>query len=175
MRFVPLEITGAFLIDIDPHADERGLFARVFSEDEFAGHQLPTRYPQCSASFNHLRGTVRGLHYQRKPYEEAKVVRCTRGSIFDVIVDLRPDSPTFRRWLGLELTEDNRRSIFVPAGIAHGFQTLSNNAEVYYQISAPYVPEAACGIRWDDPSIKVRWPIPVSMISSRDATLPTLS
>jgi dTDP-4-dehydrorhamnose 3,5-epimerase len=175
MQFVPLEIADAILINVEPHSDERGLFARVFSEEEYAAQHLPTHFPQCSTSFNHSRGTIRGLHYQRKPHEEAKVVRCTRGSIFDVIVDLRRNSPTFRHWVGLELTEDSRSSIFVPAGVAHGFQTLSDNAEVYYQINVPYVAEAASGIRWDDPTIGVRWPLPVSVISSRDAALPTLT
>lgn len=175
MRFAPLEIVDAFLIDVEPLSDERGLFARVFSEKEYAEQHLPTHFPQCSTSFNNFRGTIRGLHYQRKPYEEAKVVRCTRGSVFDVIVDLRRDSRTFRHWVGFELTEDNRRSVFVPAGVAHGFQTLSDNAEVYYQISTPYVPEAACGVRWDDPAIGVGWPLPVSVISSRDAALPALT
>lgn len=175
MRFAPLEIADTILIDVEPRSDERGMFARVFSEEEYAAQRLPTHFPQCSTSFNYRRGTIRGLHYQRKPYEEAKVVRCTRGSVFDVIVDLRRDSLTFRHWVGFELTEDNRRSVFVPAGVAHGFQTLSDNAEVYYQISTPYVPEAACGVRWDDPAIGVQWPLPVSVVSSRDASWPTLA
>ncbi len=175
MRFVPIALSGALLIEIEPRSDERGLFARTFCEREFADHKIPTHYPQCNTSFNHRRGTIRGLHFQSPPHEEPKVVRCTRGSIFDVIVDLRRDSVTLRQWYGVELTEDNRRAIYVPPGFAHGFQTLSDNAEVYYQMGAAYVPDAAAGICWNDPAIGIRWPLPVSTISQRDASLPNFS
>ena len=174
MRFVCLPLIGAVLIEVEPHHDSRGLFARTVCAEEFAAHGIPTEYPQCSTSFNRYRGTIRGLHFQRPPHEEAKIIRCTSGAIFDVIVDLRGDSDSYGRWYGVELSQDNRHSIYVPPGFAHGFQTLTDAAEIYYMIGAAYVPAAASGVRWDDPAIGIRWPLPVSMISDRDASLPYL-
>jgi dTDP-4-dehydrorhamnose 3,5-epimerase len=174
MRFVALPLAGAFSIEVAARTDQRGLFARTFDEAEFAAHALPVRYPQCSTSFNLKRGTLRGLHFQEAPHEEAKVVRCTRGAIYDVIVDLRPTSATRLQWFATELSADNRAALFVPRGFAHGFQTLADSSEVYYQIDTEYVVEASTGVRWNDPSIGIRWPLDVAAMSERDAALPLL-
>jgi dTDP-4-dehydrorhamnose 3,5-epimerase len=175
MRFTELELAGAWLIEIEPHWDERGFFARTYCAREFAEHDLVPVIAQSSTSFNAKRGTVRGMHYQAAPHSEEKVVRCTAGSIFDVIVDIRPDSPTYSRWCGVELTGENRRMLYVPAGFAHGFQTLTGDTEVLYQISAEYAPEASHGIRWADPSLNIAWPITAGVIvSERDASFPDL-
>ena len=174
MRFVALPLSGAFSIEVEPRSDERGLFARTYDEAEFAAHGLPVRYPQCSTSFNIRRGTLRGLHFQRPPHDESKIVRCTRGAVFDVIVDLRRGSKTFRQWFSAELSADNRSALYVPRGFAHGFQALTDDAEVYYQIDTDYVADAAGGVRWDDPVIGIRWPLAVTVMSERDATLPLL-
>ena len=172
VRFVPTSLTGVHLIEQDRRVDERGFFARTWCAREFAEHGLEPRLAQSSVSFSRSRGTLRGLHYQAPPFAEAKLVRCTRGAIFDVAVDLRPDSPTFQRWVGHELTEDNGRALYVPRGLAHGFLTLTDATEVEYQISTPHAPEAARGIRWDDPFCGIAWPAPVEVIAPRDRDYP---
>jgi dTDP-4-dehydrorhamnose 3,5-epimerase len=171
MRFAEL-LPGAYRIDVEPHADDRGLFARTFCAEEFAAHRLPERFVQCSTSYNARRGTLRGLHWQAAPHEEAKLVRCTRGRAFDVIVDLRPGSPTFRRWAAAEISQDNRAALFVPEGFAHGFQTLADDTEILYQMTASYVADLARGARWDDPAFAIGWPHADPILSPRDASFP---
>lgn len=168
MRFTETVLSGAFVVEIDPVQDERGFFARSWCQQEFAAHGLNPNLAQCNISFNKKRGTLRGMHYQEKPHEEAKLVRCTRGVIFDVIVDLRPDSPTHRRWFGVELSADNHRMLYVPEGVAHGFQTLEDDSEVFYQMSVVHHPEAARGVRFDNPEFAIAWPIADKIISTRD-------
>lgn len=176
MEFSATTLPGAFVIDIEPNADERGFFARTFCEESFAAQGLPTRFVQQSVSFNHRAGTVRGLHFQCAPHEEEKVVRVTRGAVMDIIVDLRRDSARFGRWFGIELSADNHRQLYIPRGIAHGFQTLADDTEVFYAMSVPFHPEAARGVRWDDPQIGIAWPVCGSrIVSSRDRALPLLS
>lgn len=174
MKFRPLPLPGAYLIEPQPIADNRGFFGRVFCAEEFARHGLETAVSQCNISFNARSGTLRGMHFQIAPHEEVKVVRCTSGAIYDVILDLRPDSPTFLHWHAVELTADNRHLLYVPAGLAHGFQTLADGTEVFYQMSTPYAPEHAKGVRFDDPSAGIEWPLPVSVISDRDLAYPLL-
>ena len=175
MRFTQLKLAGAYLIEFEPHSDDRGYFARTFCTREFQDHGLDTAIAQCSTSFNRRRGTLRGMHYQTAPHEEIKVVRCTSGRVFDVIVDVRPHSPTFGRWHGVELSSDNHRLLYIPAGFAHGFQTLEDNSELFYQISTEYVASASQGVRWNDPTVSISWPITGDMtISERDAALPGL-
>ena len=159
---------GTIVIEVERHEDERGFFARAFCADEFAAHGLSTSVAQCNISFNRRRGTVRGLHFQRLPHAEAKLVRCTAGAIYDVAVDLRPASPTFCRHVGVELTARNRRMLYVPPGFAHGFQTLADESEVFYQMSEPFAAAAADGVRWDDPAFAIVWPLDVQVISERD-------
>lgn len=173
MIFIETDIKGAFVVDIQKLEDERGFFARVWCEREFKKHGLGTRMVQANTSVNKKRGTLRGLHYQVAPYEEAKLVRCIRGVIFDVIIDLRPDSGTYREWLGVELTADNRRMLYVPEGFAHGYQTLVDDTEVFYQVSQFYSPDSERGVRWDDPTFGVEWPVTDSMlVSSKDRNWP---
>ena len=172
MKFSPTALAGACIIDIEPVPDERGFFARNWCREEFARHGLNPDLAQCSISFNKKRGTLRGMHYQAKPHEETKVVRCTRGAIYDVIVDLRPASPTFRKWIAVELSADNRRMLYIPVGLAHGFQSLTDDTEVFYQISAPYHPESARGVRWDDPAFGIEWPVAERVISDKDRQYP---
>lgn len=172
MIFSRASIAGAYVVDLDPVHDERGFFARAFCEQEFEQHGLASRFPQCNVSFNRRRHTLRGLHYAVPPHREAKLVRCTRGAIFDVIVDLRRDSPTCFRWFGIELSERTRRMLYVPEGVAHGFLTLQPSTEVFYQMGAAYAPEAARGIRWDDPRFGIEWPHRPTLMSERDRTLP---
>lgn len=172
MLFRLTTLGGPCLIEPDPIRDERGFFARTFCEREFAAEGLPTRFPQHSTSYNRLRGTVRGMHVQLAPDAEAKVIRCLAGAMLDVIVDLRSASPTFGKWESFELTAENRRQLFIPEGFAHGFQTLADDTEVGYMISAFHAPHAARGFRHDDASIGIRWPLPVTMISQRDRDLP---
>jgi dTDP-4-dehydrorhamnose 3,5-epimerase len=174
MIFTESPLPGAFLVEMEPLADERGFFARTYCADEFAAQGLGVDLHQCSVSFNARKGTLRGLHYQDAPHEEHKLVRCTAGAIFDVIVDIRPQSPSYRRWFGTDLTAQNRRSLFIPAGYAHGFLTLSDDAEVYYMISVPHAPEYSRGCRWNDPAFGIQWPMKPSVISSRDAAYPLL-
>ena len=172
MRFTASELGDTVIVDIEEHVDGRGLFARTFCENEFAAAGLPTRFVQSSVSFNTRRGTLRGLHYQVPPKAEGKLVRCTRGAIYDVVVDLRSQSATFLRWIGVELTAENRRALYVPPGCAHGFQTLTDDAEVLYLMTEFHAPETARGVRWNDPIFGVEWPIPNPTLSERDAAYP---
>ena len=174
MIFSPLPLAGAFLVEIEPRHDDRGLFARTYCSQEFASHGLPS-FVQCNTSFNSRRGTLRGLHFQAEPRPEGKLVRCTRGAIFDVMVDLRRASPTYRKWYGAELTEDNRTALFIPAGFAHGFQTLQDNCEIFYQMSEYYDGSLARGVRWNDPSLAISWPILPPIMSDRDASYPDIT
>lgn len=169
MIFTETKLKGAYLIDIEKHEDERGFFARVWCADEFEKYGLNQRLVQCNISFNKKRGTLRGMHYQAAPYEEAKLVRCTMGALYDVIIDLRSNSPTFKEWFSVELTAQNYRALYVPEGLAHGFQTLVDNTEVFYQMSEFFHPECARGARWDDPAFGIVWPIPQPIISNKDA------
>lgn len=174
MKFLPTELSGAWLIEPELISDERGSFARTWCAREFEERGLNPRLVQCNISTNRRRGTVRGMHYQREPHAEAKLVRCTRGAIYDVIVDLRPGSPTFRRWAAQELSADNHRLFYIPEGFAHGFQTLTDDAEVFYQMSREFVPGVSCGVRWNDPAINIHWSLPISIIAERDQTWPEL-
>ena len=174
MKFQESPLAGAYTIEMDRLEDERGFFARSHSAEEFAARGLPAAMPQSSVSFNARRGTLRGLHYQAEPHAEDKLVRCTAGAIYDVIVDLRPDSPTARRWFGVELSAANHRSLFVPKGLAHGFMTLRDDTEVLYMISVPYAPGFERGLRWNDPAIGISWPTAPSVVSARDAAYPLL-
>jgi len=175
MIFTATQLDGSWLIDLEPREDERGFFARIWCRQELAARGLDTEIAQESLSFNRHRGTVRGLHFQRPPHEETKIVRCTRGGIFDVIVDLRPRSPTYLRWQGFELTAENHKALYVPKGFAHGFQTLVDDAEIVYQISEFYAPNSAGGHRYDDAAFGVAWPLPVTMISERDLSWPAFN
>lgn len=166
------EISGVFEIDIEPNGDERGFFARTWCSQEFARHGLKPELVQCSVSFNHKKGTLRGLHYQAEPHPEAKLVRCTSGAIYDVAVDLRQQSPTFKKWIGVELSAENRKSLYIPEGCAHGFLTLRDNSEIFYQMSEFYHPDLSRGVRWNDPAFAVCWPAEVEVISERDRTYP---
>jgi dTDP-4-dehydrorhamnose 3,5-epimerase len=172
VKITPLDLAGAFIVEAERLDDERGFFARTFCRDEFAAHGLNPAVVQCSVSFNHREGTLRGMHYQRKPHEEAKLVRCTLGAIRDVILDLRAGSPTFRQWAAVDLTAANRRSLYIPEGVAHGFLTLADASEVFYQISEAFHPECSAGVRWDDPAFGIEWPAPVRVISERDRGYP---
>jgi dTDP-4-dehydrorhamnose 3,5-epimerase len=168
MIFIETKLEGAFLIDIEPREDERGFFARAWCKNEFEEHGLNPRLVQCNISFNKKRGTLRGMHYQGAPFEEAKVVRCTRGAIYDVIIDLRSDSPTYRQWFSAELSAENRRALYIPEGFAHGFQTLADNSELFYQMSEFFHPESARGLRWNDPKFGIPWPNINPIISAQD-------
>ena len=172
MIFTETELPGAFIIDLERLCDERGFFARTWCEDEFAAHGIGLPPLQANMSMNPLKGTLRGMHYQLAPYEESKLVRCTRGAIYDVIVDLREESPTFGNWLGVELTAENCRQLYVPGGFAHGFLTLVENSDVAYQVSAKYAPGAERGLRWDDPAIAIHWPAVPQLISEKDCHHP---
>jgi dTDP-4-dehydrorhamnose 3,5-epimerase len=175
MIFTATQLGDAWLIDLEPREDERGFFARIWCRQELAARGLDTEIAQESLSFNRHRGTVRGLHFQRPPHEETKIVRCTRGGIFDVIVDLRTRSPSYLRWQGFELTAENRKALYVPKGFAHGFQTLAANAEIVYQISEFYAPNSAGGYRYDDAAFRIAWPLPVTVISERDLSWPAFN
>lgn len=168
MFFKETELKGVFVIEPEIIEDERGFFACSWSPVEFEKHGLNRRLVQCNISFNKKRGTLRGMHFQAKPHQEAKLVRCTRGGIYDVAVDLRPESPTRYRWVAAELTADNYHMLYVPEGFAHGYQTLVDNTEIFYQMSEYYHPESARGLRWDDPRPGIEWPLPLSVISERD-------
>jgi dTDP-4-dehydrorhamnose 3,5-epimerase len=172
VRFEELALKGAYLVKIESAADERGFFARTFCKDEFATHGLIADISQASISFNERRGTVRGLHFSVAPHAETKLVRCTAGAIHDVIVDLRPDSATYLDAIGIELSAGNRHALYIPAGFAHGFQTLKDETEVLYLIDTPYAASAARGICWNDPAIKIHWPEPIATISERDRQFP---
>jgi dTDP-4-dehydrorhamnose 3,5-epimerase len=170
--FRPTQLAGAYIIEQERHEDFRGHFARTFCEREFAAHQLETRVAQCSVSFNHRKGTLRGMHYQAVPFEEVKVVRCNRGAIYDVIIDLRRESPTFKQYFALELDEHAGSMLYIPVGFAHGFQTLSDDTEVFYQMSQFYSAEHARGVRWNDPAFGIRWPDDERTILGRDQHYP---
>ena len=158
MQFLDTPLPGVWLVELDLLGDERGWFARSFDADEFQARGLNPSIAQCNASFNERRDTLRGMHYQAEPHGESKLVRCVSGTIFDVAVDLRPTSPTYCQWYGVELSANNHRALYIPAGLAHGFQTLADDCEVFYQMGYRYVPEAACGVRWDDPAFGIGWP-----------------
>ena len=173
MRFVSTEIAGAYVIELEPQCDERGWFARTWCEREFARYGIAAPPRQCSLSVNVKRGTLRGMHYQAESHAETKLVTCVRGAIYDVIVDLRSGSPSYKRYVAVELTADNRRRLYIPAGCAHGFQTLADDTEVHYQMSEFYDPESARGVRWDDPAFGIVWPAaPDRIISARDRSYP---
>jgi dTDP-4-dehydrorhamnose 3,5-epimerase len=169
MLFTETRLKGAFLVDLQPVEDQRGFFARAWCQDEFREHGLNAALVQCNISFNRKKGSLRGMHYQVEPYPEAKVVRCTMGAIHDVIIDLRTDSATFRQWISVELSAANRRALYIPFGFAHGFQTLSDDSEVFYQMSEFYHPECSRGVRWDDPAFGIEWPHDITSISEKDA------
>ena len=169
MKFIETKIKGAFVIELERLEDERGFFARTWDSNEFTAKGLNPKLAQCSISFNKNKGTLRGMHWQATPHVEAKVVRCTTGAIYDVILDLRPDSPTFKQWFSVELTAENWKELYIPEGVAHGFQALSDNSEVYYQISEYYHPESAKGVRWNDPAFNIKWPLSVTEISPKDS------
>ena len=175
MIFTETRLPGAFTIDVEPREDERGFFARVWDPDELAAHGLDARVAQSSIAYNHVAGTLRGLHFQVPPHAETKLVRCTRGAIWDVIVDLRRDSPTYLEWVAVELTQENRRTLYVPEEFAHGYQTLEDASEVWYQMSAPYAPDAARGLRFDAPRLEIDWPAAERrVVSERDLAWPGL-
>jgi dTDP-4-dehydrorhamnose 3,5-epimerase len=174
MIFTESPLAGAYLIELERLTDERGFFARSYCAEEFAARNLGPELRQCSVSYNARAGTLRGLHYQGAPHEEHKLVRCTAGAVFDVIVDIRESSPTYRRWFGAELSAANRVSLFVPPGYAHGFLSLTDHAEVYYMISTAHAPEFSRGVRWNDPALAIEWPLPPAVISARDAAYPLL-
>jgi dTDP-4-dehydrorhamnose 3,5-epimerase len=172
MIFKETKLGGAFIIDLEKHQDERGFFARTFCRKELEQHGLISDVAQANMSLSQKKGTLRGMHYQRSPFEETKLVRCTQGALYDVIIDLRPDSPTYRQWIGVELTAANTRMLFVPKQFAHGFVTLADDTEVTYMVSQFYSPGSELGIRWNDPAIGIQWPVDVSVISEKDANWP---
>lgn len=172
MIFQPTSLPGVVVIEPERNTDERGFFARTYCEEEFGANGLVPRLVQCSISFNPEMGTLRGMHYQAAPSSETRLVRCTMGAIYDVVIDLRPDSPTHAGWFAAELTAENRQMLFVPEGCAHGFLTLVNRTEIFYQMSDFYQPTAAGGVRWDDPAFGVEWPATPRVISDRDASYP---
>ena len=172
MRFEETNLCGAWLIEPEPAHDERGFFARTFCVREYGERGLTTQFVQNSTSHSNARGTLRGMHFQRAPHAEVKVVSCLQGALWDVIIDLRPESPTYRRWQGFELSAANQRQLYIPAGFAHGFQTLCDDTRAGYLISAFYVPQAAAGVRYDDPAFGIDWPLPASVISEKDRSWP---
>ena len=172
MLFVPTELDGAWIVEPERHGDDRGFFARTWCRESFVKQGLNPDLVQCNVSFNRHQGTVRGMHFQRAPHEEAKLVRCTTGAIFDVIVDLRPDSSTYMQHIGVRLDARQRNALFVPEGFAHGFQTLEDATEVHYQISTEYRPESSAGLRCNDPALKIEWPLPITSLSDQDASFP---
>jgi dTDP-4-dehydrorhamnose 3,5-epimerase len=175
MRFVATELPGAYVIELERQDDARGGFARIYCAREFEDHGLDPHVAQTSLSWSPARGTLRGLHYQLEPHAEAKTVRVVAGAVFDVAVDLRAGSPTFRKWIGVELSADNGRALYVPAGCAHGFLTIADATVVLYQISVPYAPDAARGVRWNDPALAIAWPFAPTVIGARDREWPELS
>ena len=172
MLFTKTKLDGAWLIEPEPISDSRGWFARTFCEREFGEHGLETRFVQHSTSQNVSRGTLRGMHFQTEPHAEIKLVRCLKGAIYDVIIDLNPGSPTYCQWQGFELSAANMRQLYIPKGFAHGFQTLEDASEIGYLISEFYAPEASKGVRWDDPTFAIQWPLPVSVMSDKDKAWP---
>jgi len=174
LKFVATPISGAFVVEPELIEDERGGFARSFCQHEFEALGLDSAVAQCNISFNRRRGTLRGMHFQADPHAEAKLVRCTRGAAWDVLVDLRPHSVTRLQWFAVELSADNRKALFIPRGFAHGFQTLTDDTEIFYQMSEFYCPEAAQGLRWNDPLLAIEWPNMSPILSARDAAYPLL-
>lgn len=174
MIFHETSLKGPLVIEVEPHRDDRGQFVRTWCRGEFAQHGVDTEFVQCSMSINTEHGTVRGLHWQADPHGEAKLVRCGRGAIYDVIVDIRPQSPTFGQWLGLTMTPQSGLMLYVPAGFAHGFQTLFDDTEVNYLLSAAHVADAGRGLRFDDPALGINWPLPIGRVSERDRSWPLL-
>ena len=172
MIFKETKLKGAYIIEIEPIEDERGFFARSFCSEEFKKHGLNPCIAQCNISYNEKKGTLRGMHYQVAPYEETKLVRCTMGAIYDVIVDLRANSSTFKQWIATELRVDNHRTLYVPEGVAHGFQTLEDHTEVFYEMFEFYHPECARGVRWNDPAFKIQWPMLPTLMTTKDGTYP---
>ena len=172
MIFTETPLAGAYIIDLEPRTDHRGFFARIWCQDEMAQHGLKGEIVQSNLGFSLKKGTLRGLHFQTAPYAEVKTVRCTRGAVYDVIVDLRPDSKTYKQWFGIELTPDNHKAIYVPEGFAQGWLALTDNSEIYYHTTQRYAPSAASGIRYDDPAFGIEWPIPITVISDQDRSWP---
>ena len=172
MTFTETPLRGAFIIDIVALKDERGFFARTWSADELTKRGLDATVVQCNVAFNPVKGTLRGMHFQRAPYDEVKIIRCTSGALYDVIVDLRPDSPTFRQWTSVEIDAASRRMLYIPKGMAHGYITLTDDVEAYYHVSAPYTPECAGGVAWDDPAFGIKWPFAPTLMSDRDRNWP---
>lgn len=172
MKLSNVPLPGAYVIELEPVVDERGFFVRTWCAQEFKVHGLNPKLAQCSLSFNKRRGTLRGMHFQDEPYPEAKLIRCCTGAVYDVIVDLRRNSPSYCKWFAVELTAANRKMLYVPKGVAHGFQTLTDWAEVFYQMSESYRPECARGVRWDDPLFGIEWPIRDPILSPRDRQFP---
>jgi dTDP-4-dehydrorhamnose 3,5-epimerase len=174
MTFVETRLPGVIVVEPERHEDERGFFARSWCRREFEARGLNATLAQCSISYTKARGTVRGMHYQSAPWAEAKLVRCTRGAIHDVVLDVRAEAPTYGQWVAVRLSADDRRMLYVPEGMAHGFQTLADDTEVFYQISEFHHPEAARGVRWDDPACGIEWPLAPAIVSARDAGWPPL-
>lgn len=172
MKFTESRLKGAYLIEIEPIEDARGFFALSWSSKEFEARGLDANLVECNISFNKPKGTVRGMHYQAAPYAQPKLVRCTMGSIHDVIIDLRPSSPTYKQWIGVELGASNRRMLYIPSGCAHGFQTLEDHTEVFYQMSGVFNAESGRGVRWNDPAFGIQWPLDLTVISPRDRDYP---
>jgi dTDP-4-dehydrorhamnose 3,5-epimerase len=170
--FTATRLPGAFIIDLAPIEDERGFFARTWAPEELAKHGLDPALAQCNASWNHKRGTLRGMHFQRPPFAEIKIVRCTRGALLDVIVDLRKESPMYCQWTSVELTADNRRALYVPKGFAHGYLTLTDGVEAYYHVSTPFSADHATGVRWNDPAFGIAWPFDPTVMSAKDRAWP---
>jgi dTDP-4-dehydrorhamnose 3,5-epimerase len=172
MIFQETHLPGVFVVDLDPRADERGFFARAWCAREFDEHGLETRLAQCNLSFNDRRGTLRGMHYQVAPHEEVKLIRCTSGAVYDVVIDVRPESSAYCEWIGVELSAENRRMLYIPRGCAHGYLTLADRTETFYQVSEFYAPGAEHGIRWDDSAFTIDWPQPIEVISEKDRSWP---
>jgi len=170
MIFTELELKGAYLVAVKKIEDDRGFFGRAWCKNEFLDHQLNPNFVQLNTSFSKKKGTIRGLHYQVDPYQEVKFIRCTRGRIWDVIIDLRPTSPTFMKWTGNELSADNYQMVYVPENFAHGFVTLEDDSEVYYPVTQFYTPGAERGLRWNDPAFNIQWPVAVSVVSEKDSS-----
>jgi dTDP-4-dehydrorhamnose 3,5-epimerase len=174
VKFIPAELQGAYLIEVEPSADERGWFGRIFDRDEFSRRGLASEFVQQSVSFNLKAHTLRGMHYLAAPYQEVKLIRCTAGRAHEVIVDMRPASPTYMKHFATELSADTLRLLYVPAGVAHGFLTLADRTELHYQMSIPFVPEAYRGVRWNDPALEIEWPARPKVILTRDASYPDI-
>lgn len=175
MKFQKTALAGVWLIELEPRSDERGFFARTYCAREFVAHRLNTHWPQCNLTLTRHRGAVRGMHFQAEPHAETKLIRCAAGAVYDVVVDLRPSSPSFGQWAGFELSAQNHQQLYVPGGFAHGFQCLHDCCELFYQMSEEYVPELTRGLRHDDPAVGIRWPQPITQISERDRNLPELA